>query len=260
MALSMAVRRLVVVVAILFALAAGAVSSAQSDRSVNIEAASREIADIRVQVDAETLEDPEALEVQLRELRDDSRSRLSAIERELASNRSQLDLLGPAPGENDPPESEIIAEERSTLEGRRAQLNGQRTRVLANIYESGELLARISGAKVGALYKSLVTRSASPLAPAVWADAWRSASEVSGRVGRYFTNWSNNKQGSGDYSPALIGVIVAIIGSFLMFVPVSRWVSSTFSDQVEKRKPTPARRIFVAGPHRSRRHWRAYYY
>lgn len=247
MALSATVRNLIAGFAALLALAAGAGALAQSDRASEIEAASRIVADIRQQVDADTLDDPAALEAQLRELRDGSRSRLAAIERELASNRSQLDLLGPAPGENDPPESDTIAEERSALESRRAQLNGQRTRVLANIYESGELLARISGAKVGALYQSLVARGASPLTPAIWGNAWRSANEVSGRIGRYFTNWSSAKQGAGDYAPALIGVVIAIIGSFLMFVPVSRWVSSTFSDQVEKRKPTPTRRIFVAG-------------
>ncbi|WDI31175.1 DUF3772 domain-containing protein [Hyphococcus flavus] len=220
---------------------------AQSDRSSQIEQASRAVVEVRQAVERDEIEDPDALESRLREIRDGSRSRLSAIERELEANRAQLDLLGPAPGENDPLESDIIAEERSTLESSRAQLNGQRTRVLANIYESGELLTRISGAKVGALYQSLATRGASPLSPSVWGGAWQSASDVAVRIGRYFTNWSGAKQNGGGFTPALAGIIIAIVGSLLMFGPVSRWVTSTFSDQLERRKPTPARRILVAG-------------
>ncbi len=219
---------------------------AQSDRASQIEAASRAIAEVRATVESDTIDKPGALETQLREIRDGSRSRLALIERELESNRAQIELLGPAPGENDPPESEFLAAERTTLEQARAQLNGQRTRVLANIFESGELLTRLSGVQVGALYRSLVERGATPLSPAVWGGALNSANAVVGRVSKYFANWSDRKTGEGVFGPTLVGVLAAIVISLLMFGPVSRWVSSTFTDHVQRRRATPARRVFVA--------------
>ena len=221
-------------------------SLAQEDRANEIEAASKAVAEIRELVDSDTLDDAKELETQLRDLRTNARTRLDVIERELEATRNQLDLLGPAPGETDPPESDFVSQERANLEERRARLNGQRTLVLANIYESGELLARISGAQVGALYLSLFERGPSPLAPHVWSDALKSAGEVTGRVQRYFGEWADKKGDSNSLELTVAAIALAIAISLIMFGPVSRWVSSTFYTQVEKRRPTPARRLFVA--------------
>lgn len=244
MALKVTLRLLLLFLASIAVLACAA--HAQTERSAAIEAASRNIAEIRQAVEGDTLEDPAVLEAQLRALRSQSRERLGAIEREIEANRAQLELLGPAPGENDPPESDLVAEERASLEQKRARLTGERTRVLANIYEAGDLLARISGAQLGALYGSLIERGPSPVTPGVLGDAWTSASAVAGRIGAYFAKWSDRKESAGVFTPTLIGVVAAIIVSLMLFGPVSRWVSSTFTDHVQRRKPTPSRRIFVA--------------
>lgn len=223
------------------------IAQAQTARADDIEAATRTIADIRSALDEDAVAAPEEIERSLRMLRDGSRDRLASIERELESARTQIELLGAPPGENDPPETDFVASERSRLEETRARLNGERTRVLANIYESGELLTHISGVRVGALYRSLLERGPSPLLPAQWASAWASASDVSGRIGRYFEKWGDGRRAQGAYGPALAIIIGALVISLLMFGPVNRWVTATFTEQVEKRKPTPARRIVVAG-------------
>ncbi|WP_411820426.1 mechanosensitive ion channel domain-containing protein [Hyphococcus formosus] len=220
---------------------------AQNERAREIERASETIADIRESLDDDRLENADEYETTLRELRDGSRRRLSALERELEAIRVQADLLGPAPGENDPPESDIIASERSSLESERARLNGERTRVLANIYETGELLTRLSGARLGTLYRSLLERGKSPLAPSVWGGALGSASEVASRIGQYFSKWGDEKRSGGDYNFSVIIIVGALVLSFLMFGPVNRWVMNTFAARIEKSKPTPSRRIIVAG-------------
>ncbi len=232
--------------AFLFALTAAVPVAAQSSRAAEIEAAAEAIAGIRAQINEDAVSAPEALEQQLRDLRVDGRGRLSAIERELEAVNAQIDLLGPAPGENDPPESDILANERSQLAGQRARLNGERTRVLANIFESGELLTRLSGAQVGALYASLTERGASPLESHLWAEAWNSASDVAGRIGRYFSIWGETRRGDGAYGRSLALILGALVISLMIFGPVNRWISSTFSTAVEKRKPSPARRVVVA--------------
>ncbi len=234
-------------IALALFISATAGALAQSDRASAIEAASRAISVIRTSINQGTIEDANEIELQLRETRDQGRLRLAEIERELEVSRSQIELLGPAPGENDAPESDFIAEERSQLEGDRARLNGERTRVLANIYEAGELLTRLSGEKVGALYRSLGERGASPAAPAQWAQAWTSASAVSERIGRYFSQWSARKSEGGTLGRGLLIILGALVASILMFWPVNRWISETFSNAVERRKPTPARRVVVAG-------------
>ncbi|WP_425408677.1 mechanosensitive ion channel domain-containing protein [Hyphococcus sp.] len=226
------------------ALIAGA--HAQSGRSAAIETASREIADVRRAVDDDSIEEPEALENRLREIRDGSRQRLGAIERELEANRAQIELLGPAPGENDPPESDFLAEERAALNETRARLSGQRTRVLANIYETGDLLARLSSAQLGALYRSLTERGVSPLSPEIWSGAAQSALDVGDRFSRYFSGWSDRKKENGVLTPTLFAVFAAIIISLMLFGPVRGWVISTFTHQVQRRTPTASRRIFVA--------------
>ncbi|GJL93471.1 mechanosensitive ion channel family protein [Hyphococcus sp.] len=239
------VRSFILAMFILFAAAAN--GAAQSDRTSAIDAASRAIGVIRTAINQNNVDDADAVESQLRDMRDQGRLRLADIERELEISRTQIDLLGPAPGENDPPESDFIANERSTLEKQRAQLNGERTRVLANIYEAGELLTRLSGERVGALYRSFGERGASPLAPPQWSAAWSSASAVSERIGRYFNQWSARKSEGGTFSRGLLFIFGALIASVLMFWPVNRWISETFSNAVERRKPTPARRVVVAG-------------
>lgn len=220
---------------------------AQSTRAADIEQASRTIATIRAAIEEDAVDDPTAYEVELRDMRTQSRQRLAAIEREIEATRAQIELLGPAPGENDPPESELVADQRGQLETERARLAGERTRVLANIYEAGELLARLSGAQVGALYQQLADRGATPLDPNQWSLAWSSMREVSGRIGAYFDAWGENRSGGGALGRSLAIIAGALVLSLLMFGPVNRWVVSTFSAALEKRKPTPARRVVAAG-------------
>ncbi len=249
MALTLLLRRFLLALVFLFVLEAHALAQGgqSSDRASDIESASRTISDIRTAIDENIFEDADAVEGQLREIRDQSRARLAEVERQLETARTQIDLLGPAPGENDSPESEFIARDRSALEETRSSLNGERTRILANIYETGELLTRLSGAKVGALYRSLGERGASLVDVSQWSSAWASAGDVSEKIGRYFGQWSEEKSEGGTFERSLLLIFGAFVTSVLLFWPINRWISETFSAAVEQRKPTPARRVVVAG-------------
>ncbi len=243
MALTSLLRGLLALALLLCALP---MAAAQPDRTAQIEEASRAIAEVRTALNADAVETPSLYEDQLRALRLESRDRLAAIEHELEEVRAQIDILGPAPGENEPAESELVAQERGSLETERARLNGQRTRVLANIYESGELLARLSGAQVGALYSRLAERGPTPLEPQQWTLAWASARDVAGRIGGYFSNWGSERGANGSFGISLAIIIAALTLSVILFGPADRWILNTFSVALEKRQPSPARRVVAA--------------
>ena len=238
--------RTLVALIVLFLALAGA-ASAQQDRSSQIDNARTTFAEIRTQIESGEFDDPEEIEAQLRQLRDDSRNRLGAVDRELAGVNAQLAAIGNPPGENDPPESPELAAERSALNAEFSRLNSQKTRINANIIEANDLLARISTSRFQSLYQKLGTRGASPLAPAVWGSALTSAGEISTKISRYFERWSAGRSQSGELWQAVFFIALALLAAIIIFGPVNRWVMRTFSAAIEKHEPTPARRVLVAG-------------
>lgn len=224
-------------------------AQAQSSRSDAIDTARAEFSELRSEIERgiEAREDATAYEEKLRKLRDESRGRLEAVNRELAALNAQINALGPAPDENDPPESADLAAERAGLNEQLARLNSQRTRVNANIIEAGDLLARISATRIQSLYERLISRGASPLAPEVWRPALRSAQATSTAIGEYFANWRGARTESGGFNASILFISLALLVAILLFGPVNRWIMSTFSDAIGKHEPTPARRVLVAG-------------
>ncbi len=224
-----------------------ATGHAQSTRSEAIEDAKSAYAEARAALETGNIVDPAAMERRLRDLRDESRRRLASVDREVEGVRGQIEPLGPAPGENDPVESEELAAERTALNQELVRLNSQRTRINANIIEANDLLARISASQIQSLYAQLIVRGASPLMPPVWLGAVDSAADVSGRISKYFSDWAANKDESREYASSIGVIIGALVISLLLFGPVNRWVTATFSHAIERRRPTPTRRVVVAG-------------
>ncbi|MEM8771082.1 MAG: DUF3772 domain-containing protein [Pseudomonadota bacterium] len=222
-------------------------AQAQTERSDSIDEARDKFVELRETIEEGDIEDAFEMEADLRQMRDSSRQRLGNVERELDAVQSQLAALGDPPGEGDPPESEDLAAERSQLNEEVARLSSQRTRINANIIEANDLLTRISTSRIQGLYEKLFTRGASPVAPAVWESASASAAEVVNKITAFFSEW--RQSGSSDDAPSmrLIFIGAAVLVALLLFWPVNRWVQRTFGAAIESRRPTPARRVVVAG-------------
>ena len=234
------------VLSLLFSLAVFS-ASAQSDRSRDIDNARTEFAQLRDTIESGDVTDVAAIEVRIRELRDASRGRLVAIDRELESVNARLAALGPPPSEDDPPESADLAAERAQITGALAGLNSQKTRVNANIIEANDLLVRLSAGRIETLYTKLAKRGPSPLTPSVWRPAAVSAGTSWDKISAYFAQWSEARRGANGLTPSLIFVSLALIAAILIFGPVNRWIMRTFSAAVERHEPSPARRVLVAG-------------
>jgi small-conductance mechanosensitive channel len=222
-------------------------AAAQNERSDAIDAARDEYAEIRAALDAHAVDDVAETEAWLRELRNASRQRLAAAERELESIRNLLSPLGPPAAEGEPPESEDLARRRTALNEDFARANSAATRIRANIFEANELLARLSAHQIQGLYQGLLERGLSPLSPPIWREAWASAASAADSIGAYIENWVATRSQAGAFAPALGWIIGALLVSILLFWPVDRWIASTFSQAIEKRNPTAARRVLVAG-------------
>ena len=220
---------------------------AQSSRSEAIDQARNEFVLLRDSIEAGNVNDVVALETRLRTLRDDARGRLAEIDRELGAVEARAAALGAPPDENDPPESPELAGERSTIIADLARLRSQKIRVNANITEANDLLVDLSAGRIGNLYKNLTDRGASPLTPAVWGPAMKSASETTDKIGAYFAAWSETRRGAGGLEKSLMFVALALLAAVVIFGPVNRWVMRTFTDAIAKHEASPPRRILVAG-------------
>ena len=220
---------------------------AQADRTKAIDDAQEAYADVRADIEADDVDDTTILEDRLRSLREESRQRLQEAETEIEDVQAQLAPLGAPPGEDDPPESDDLAEQRAALDEKLVLLNGQKIRITANIAEASELLGRLSAGRVQTLYERLLERGATPFAPSVWRPGASSAIEIVQRIGAYFDQWRAQKQSDGVLPTSLAFVFGAFIVSIVIFWPVNRWIMTTFSAAIERHEPTPSRRIAVAG-------------
>lgn len=237
----------VLLAAALGVFALSAQSFAQEDADAAIARAQATYEDIRATVESGEIENPEALEQELRMLREESRQRLAVAERQRAAVEDQLAVLGPAPGENDPPETEELAAQRAELNASLARMTSRQVQINANISVANDLLTEIASSRVQTLYERLFQRGESPLSTAMWAPAWRSAQETFGKIGAYFMNWSVEKKADAGLGLSIILITAAFGFSLFIFWPLNLWVMSTFSEAIAGREPTPGRRVVVAG-------------
>lgn len=222
-------------------------AAAQEDISAALENAQTRYASIRADIENGEVDDPQQLEEELRALREQSRIRLGAVDRGLVTVQNQIDLLGAPPGENDPPETEELAERRAKLNEELARFVSQKVRINANIAEANELLGLIASSRVQTLYTRMLDRGDSPLSPSVWRPAWTSAKATSAKIGDYFREWSVGKKQNASLGRAIIIISGAFGVSLFLFWPVNHWIMSTFSEAIAKREPTTGRRVVVAG-------------
>ncbi|MEQ8749932.1 MAG: mechanosensitive ion channel, partial [Amphiplicatus sp.] len=220
---------------------------AQSPRESDIAATTQGLQEIHQAIADDRLDDVEALEERLRDLRDGSRRRLDPVRRDISRAEIDRAALGPAPGESDPPESETLAQRRADANALVAELRSQEIQISANISEATELLAQLSTRRVGALYKRTLERGASLFSAKLWRQGLASAGNVSSKIGAYFGNWNDARQRSGGVLVPLLFIVAAFGVSLLMFGPVNRWITASFTARIERYRPTPDRRVVAAG-------------
>lgn len=221
--------------------------NADAARDREIAAVDATLDKIRNEVDAGDTVDVRETENRLRELLRDSRKRLGPVNRALENAGQGLGQLGPPPKEGELPESEPLAQRREELRLRISSLQGQRTRILSNIDVETSLLTTLSARRVALLYRNLLERESSVLAPKLWAESVAAANELLAKVQRYFNAWGRTDPGGLGLLMRLASLAGAFLLSVLLIGPVHRWMQRMFTHRLAGSEPTQGRRVAVAG-------------
>ncbi len=244
-----ALRRFLAAAAALAAMLSLAVAQDDRDRTrdKDIASATQALARLSLAFDRAEIDDDAGFASDVRAAVDASRILLPPVETALRRAEESLALLGPAPKEGEPAEAAILAKDRKTLTERVAYLQGQRTRILANIDEGARLLAALSQQRLEARWRRILRRDAPLIAPSLWSNAAAESTALSGKAGAYVARWKESRSGEGGALLAAAAIGAAFAFSFLMFGPVRTWARGVFSARLETLEPTPARRVALAG-------------
>ncbi|MGE0407956.1 MAG: hypothetical protein AB7P23_01690, partial [Amphiplicatus sp.] len=204
-------RALAAVVFLLLALPAVAQDAAELARNQAIAETDARLDAIKANIETGRAGDVRAAEDELRRLLRGSRERLGPVNRAIADVQESLGRLGPAPKEGEPPESDPIAARRQTLGARLSLLQGQRTRILANIDDAGALLGELSARRLALVYSEVMKRESTMLSPSLWRASVASAEATTAKIGAYFDDWRRQRaDGAG-----VVAGLAALAAAFL---------------------------------------------
>lgn len=219
-------------------------------RDKEIAAAARDLSNLSERIDAGDQKSIQTADAILRDVIAGSRTRLTAIEGDIRRVSAELDLLGAAPGENDPPEATSVASQRARLLTQVAALEGQQRRTIANLDRAGALLTRVGQRRIASFYARLLERGPGLIDPRLWASAAFAATGVGEKFDAYFARWEKNGEtadgGAGRTFRTV--VLAAALGlAVLIFGPANRIARRSISGRFMQGAPTEARRLTLAG-------------
>lgn len=217
-----------------------------------IEARTQELREISRQ-----LENPEAdlvaLRSQTRDLQREGELRTGPLREQVAEIRADLQRLGTAPAQDEPPELPDIAAERMRLNEALAFYDGYLRQSDLNIAEAERMVEDISARRKDLFYQQLFTRDASPLLPASW-QAYRVASiEGTQTVLTNFSTWYNKVNTEERLVPTPASLTLGIVLALALFIPIRRRLDREVTTRMARSEPLPSRRVLVAAARASAR-------
>jgi small-conductance mechanosensitive channel len=184
----------------------------------------------------------------------ESTATAEALRPQLTEVKSQIEKLGPPPGNNQPAESPTVAAERARLNAMAAALDGAvKTTELAWV-RAKQLIDRITVMRYQIFARNLFERRTSPLLPAMWREVAERMPTIIGRAQYYGGDWLYwvGRKGS-----SLAGVVVGVLAAFVaIWLVVQRMivrrrdhssgVPSFFDRIISAAKVAPARMLAPA--------------
>lgn len=113
-------------------------------------------------------DDYETLRARLSEVFDQARDAVGERAGQVEALQAQIEALGAAPAENDPPEDGAVAETRKTLNQDLSRQNGHAHQAELMATRADILLKAANERRIAQFAESLLRQGASPLDPAVW--------------------------------------------------------------------------------------------
>ena len=119
----------------------------------------------------------------------DSTTTAENLRPQLAEVEKQINRLGPAPGKDQPPESQTVSAERARLNSLKASLDGAiKTTELAWL-RAKQLIDRITVIRYQLFTRNLLERRDSPLLPSVWRNLAGDFPTINSRLAYYGNDW-----------------------------------------------------------------------
>lgn len=165
---------------------------------------------------------------------------------EIETLKAELTTLGPPPTADEPAEPSSVAERRKTVTDRLVAAEGEIKEAGLLVARADQVLERVSSLKRVRFTERIIARGLSPLAPAVWRQAWP---ELTGHVQAAqasLAQWLQSDslvsqvQSKGWKIPA--GVLTAV----LLAWPLRLWLLRRFGYVAVEGEPTYRQRLRVA--------------
>jgi len=112
-----------------------------------------------------------------------------ALRPQLASVRTQIDKLGPAPGKDAPPEAPAISAERARLVTLASNIDAAIRTTELTWVRARQLIERITDLRHALFARNLLQRLPSPLLPSLWRDLLNAAPNVSRQLAFLAADW-----------------------------------------------------------------------
>ena len=240
---------------VLLAIASGPIGAAENGVAPPGEAAANRIAGWERQLDTMEgfLEQPrdlpasvrEALRALLQQILVDTADSRQADEARLGPLQEQLQSLGPAPAEGEPPEAEETAAIRERLLAQVREQEGRISRTQLAEVRAKDLLGRLERRQQVLLQAQLFQPSPSLLSAAVWITAWQEATNLAVAIVEAPAAWWAKAKETWRWA-RLAGIIVAGLAAALLALPARRWLLRRFGRRARETKPEYGRRIGAA--------------
>lgn len=188
---------------------------------------------------AEMLKTVSALTVEARALR-------VAEQQQAQPLRAQLDHLGPATAEGQPPEDRDIAAARARLSEELARSQGRVTRAELVVARAQAIQDEIGRREQATTQRKLAIRGPIPLFPETWRDALAEQDVLYRKLQPSIMQWWHNLQiAEMDRLTFGVGLGILLIAGALAF-PVRRWVLAKWGPQEEIEAPSYTQRMIAA--------------
>ena len=213
-----------------------------------------EIEDRRLQLALAEAELATSDKVNLIELRGRVRGLLLAAERALTPVagmrdrfKAELDAIGPAPEEGQPPETAELAENRKRVSTSFAEYDAITRQIELNINNAERLLEGISDARRDIFYDNVFRLGRSPLDPDVLAAGLLGFVQGAGDTLLWTQKEVQTRQINKSLLRDLVILGVATVFALFLFLPARRKLNRLIVGYMQANTSTPSRRVLVAG-------------
>ncbi|MDH3279944.1 MAG: mechanosensitive ion channel [Gammaproteobacteria bacterium] len=164
---------------------------------------------------------------------------------EVEKQRKLLEALGPAPKEDEPPESQEIVTKREALKTEVARFDARVKQSNIILVRTDELLKHVSEVEFETIADVLGKRSVSPLAPQALVKGFTQVPQRLAELGHALQNWWRfGKSGAGSLTNIGLFMAIVVTGIFLI-ERARRWALPRYGRDPKSQDPSLAQRLIA---------------